>query len=296
MPPPRIVNLLFHYITNIIAKDKTHQLFLDLLCNVQLKIKGITMKLLTTLALASISLSVFSRSYPADTTIKGVIISFRYSPAIFPESWQPAPILAKGEQIADTEIERSKNVMVKALNKYPAAALQKNLTVIYWLRSMKFYNLDYGGTNSSDALYLTNDGTSFGYSDLYLEQTFHHEYSSILYRNHPSFIDEDAWKKTNISGFDYNDPENGVGAIRNNESSQDLDTALCNKGFLTQYSLSGIENDINTFAQNIFCPSEGFWKIVDKYPRIKKKVKILTDFYNKIDDQFTDDYFKKLNK
>ena len=160
---------------------------------------------------------------------------------------------------------------------------------------MKFYEVGYGGTNSTDALYLTNSGTAAGYSDLYLEQTFHHEYSSILYRNYPSFIDEEAWKEINIAGFDYNDPENGVGAIRNNESSQDLDTALCKKGFLTQYSLSGIENDINTFAQNIFSPSAGFWKIVDQYPRIKQKVKLLIDFYNKIDPLFTVDYFKKLN-
>jgi len=262
----------------------------------ELKIKQDTMRILTTIALSSISLSLFSSSNPADTTIKGVTISFLYSPAIFPESWRAAPILSKGEQMAATEIERSKMVMIKALGKYPAAALQKNITIVYWLKSMDFYNIGYGGTNSSEALYLTNDGATAGYSDLYLEQTFHHEYSSILFRNHPSFIDEDAWKKANISGFDYNDPENGVGAIRNNESSQDLDTALCKMGFLTQYSLSGIENDINTFAQNIFSPSEGFWKIVDQYPRIKKKVKLLTDFYNKIDTKFTDDYFKKLNR
>ena len=161
---------------------------------------------------------------------------------------------------------------------------------------MKFYDVGYGGTNSTDALYLTNNGAAMGYNDLYMEQTFHHEYSSILYRNYPSFIDEEAWKEANITGFDYNDPENGVGAIRNNESSQDLDTALCKKGFLTQYSLSGIENDINTFAQNIFSPSAGFWKIVDQYPRIKRKVKLLIDFYNRIDPLFTVEYFKNLHR
>ncbi len=296
MPPPCIVNLLFHCIANIKAKDKIRQLFLNLLCTSHLKAKEDTMKIMVTIILFFNSLFFFSRHNPADTTIKGVLISFNYSPAIFPETWQVAPILASGELIASSEIERSKMVMIKALTKYPAAALQKDLQVVYWLKSMKFYDVGYGGTNSTDALYLTNGGTVLGHSDLYLEQTFHHEYSSILYRNHPSLINEDAWEKVNSSGFDYNDPENGVGAIRNNESSQDFDTALCNKGFLTQYSLSGIENDINTFPQNIFSPSEGFWKIVDQYPRIKKKVKILTDFYNKIDDQFTDDYFKKLNK
>lgn len=254
------------------------------------------MKLLTLLVLSFISLSAFSTRNPSDTTIKGILIRFNYSPEIFPESWQEAPISAKGEQIDTAEIQRCKVLMEKALSKYPVRTLEKELKVVYFLKSMKFYDVGYGGTNSTDALYLTNGGTTKGYSDFYLEETFHHEYSSILYRNHPSFFNEKDWKKANIRGFDYNDPENGVGAIRNNESSQDLDTALCKKGFLTQYSLSGLENDINTFAQNLFSPSEGFWKIVDQYPRIKKKVKMLTDFYNKIDNMFTDDYFRKLQR
>ncbi len=252
------------------------------------------MKLFISIALSFVSLSVFSRHTSIDTTIKGVTISFTYANSIFPRSWQAAPISAKAEKLAASEMQRSKTVMIRTLSKYTLSALRNDLKVVYFLKSMEFYNVDYGGTNSEDALYLTNNGTSSGYSDLYLEQTFHHEYSSILYRNHPSFINDAAWKAANIAGFDYNDPENGVGAIRNNESSQDLDTVLCRKGFLTQYSLSGMENDINTFAQNIFSPSEGFWKIVDQYPRIKKKTRLLIDFYNKIDPQFTEDYFRKL--
>jgi hypothetical protein len=236
-----------------------------------------------------------ARAVPADTTINGVLISFTYAPAIFPPSWREAPINARGEAISRSEIGRCKTAMIIALKKYPAATLQQELYAVYFLKDMKFYDVGYGGTNSTDALYLTNDGAAMGYSDHYLEQTFHHEFSSILYRNHSSFLDEVAWLDANIPGFDYNDPENGVGAIRNNQSSQDLDTALCKKGFLTQYSLSGLENDLNTFAQNIFSPSDGFWEIVDTYPRINKKTKLLIDFYHKIDPIFTEEYFRKLH-
>ncbi len=253
------------------------------------------MKAIISIFLFLLTGALRSQGISADTSIKGVTIGFRYSVSIFPETWQMTPISARGEQISASEIARSKSVIARALSKYPALSLKKDLRVIYFLRSMKFYEVGYGGTNSTDALYLTNDGVAMGYNDLYLEQTFHHEYSSILYRNHPSFMDEDAWKKANIPGFDYKDPENGVGAIRNNESSQDLDTALCRKGFLTQYSLSGMENDINTYAQNIFSPSAGFWKIADQYPRVKTKVKLLIAFYNQVDPLFTEDYFRKLN-
>ena len=102
-----------------------------------------------------------------------------------------------------------------------------------------------------------------------------------------------AWKKANITDFDYNDPEAGVGAIRNNQSSQDLDTLLCEKGFITQYAYSGLENDLNTVAQNLFKPDEGFWETVDKYPRIRQKVKLLIAFYNKTRSYFHRKLFQK---
>lgn len=251
------------------------------------------MKPLLTATCLFISLLLYGQKLPPDTVIRGVKVCFRYSVLNFPETWQAAPISAKGEPIAATEVNRSRQVIINAMNKYSAGLLQKHLRAVYFLRTMSFYEVGYGGTNSADALYLTNEGVKMGYSDLYLEQTFHHEFSSILYRNNPSFINENAWLKANINGFSYNDPEKGVGAIRNNQSSQDFDTSLCAKGFLTQYAMSGMENDINTVAQNLFSPSPGFWDIADRYPRIHEKVKLLISFYHKLDPLFTEQYFRK---
>src|SRR5205085_6021762 len=103
-----------------------------------------------------------------------------------------------------------------------------------------------------NAVYITNQGRRAGYTDEYLEQTFHHEFSSILFRNYIDKFDTLSWKEANAPDFNYNDPENGVGAIRDNRSSQALDTLFCKKGLLTEYAGSGIENDVNTFAQNLF--------------------------------------------
>jgi hypothetical protein len=230
----------------------------------------------------------------ADTTIKSVHIGFNYSSDIFPESWRPAPINAYGEQVSSGEVQRSKMVMTKALNKYSEGVFKYNLKAVYFLKEMKFFDVPYGGTNSSDAVYLTNQGISAGYTDKYLEQTFHHEFSSILFRNYPAFLDTNAWKAANSSDFIYNDPENGVGAIRNNQSSQELDSLLCKKGVLTQYGGSSIENDVNTFAQNLFCPEKNFWSFIDRFPRIKKKAGLLINFYNKISVTYTEQYFRKL--
>lgn len=241
-------------------------------------------------------LYLFLLTSPADTTINGIKVEFNYSLSIFPSSWQVAPINARAENMPRSEIIRTKSIISDALSKYPLALLKQELTGVYFVRTMRFYDVAYGGTNSENSVYISNDGVKMGYTANYIEQTFHHEFSSILLRNHSGFLDTAEWKKANDPGFDYNDPENGVGSIRKNQSSQDLDTILTQQGFLTQYSLSSLENDINTVAQNIFCPSNDFWLITEKYPRIKRKVKLLIAFYNRINPVFTEEYFKKLKE
>lgn len=230
-----------------------------------------------------------------DTTIRGVKIVFNYSPANFPETWRLAPVNAQGEEIASNEVDRSKLVMTKALSKYDNVLLGYNLKAVYFLKSMQFFNVGYGGTNSSDALYMTNNGYSLGYTDRYIEQTFHHEFSSILFRNYNQILDTTSWKQANDPTFDYNDPESGVGAIRTGRSSQVPDTALAKYGFLTEYSMSSLENDINTLAQNLFLPDRGFWDIFDKYPKIRTKTRLLILFYSKLDEQYTERYFRSLD-
>jgi hypothetical protein len=251
------------------------------------------MKKLIAVILPLFFLSFYVQAAVADTTIAGVHIQFSYEPSIFPDSWLGGAINGQGENIEPGEISRTQSIIIKALKKYPASMLQANLKAVYFLKSMKFYDVGFGGTNSADALYLTNNGIPMGFTDAYIEQTFHHEFSSILFRNFPAFLDTAAWKNANIPGFDYNDPEAGVGAIRNNQSSQEADTLLCKKGFLTQYAYSSLENDVNTLAQNLFRPGSSFWEITDNYPRIRKKVTLLINFYHSIDAVFTEPFFRK---
>ncbi|MGG9971756.1 hypothetical protein ACQ33O_08170 [Ferruginibacter sp. SUN002] len=230
----------------------------------------------------------------SDTTISGIPIQFKYDSNIFPAFWREKEINATGTEISVEEIPRSKQSMIEALNKYPISLLTNNLRHVYFLKDMSFYNVSFGGTNSITNLYITNDGISYGFTNTYIEQTFHHEFSSILMRNYISKLDTAAWNAANAPGIVYTDEQGGVGAIANGESSQDIDTALCRRGILTKYALSAMENDLNTLAQNIFKPDEGFWNIVDTYPRIRKKVNLLIDFYHKLDPVFTKSYFRKL--
>ncbi len=231
---------------------------------------------------------------PGDTL--GVSISFAATPEIFPAHWLKAPINAHVQRLERVEEKRSKTAVVKALVKYPRPILRDNLRAVYVLRSLNFYNVGFGATYYENKLYLANDGLAMGYTDLFIEQSFHHEFSSILYFNYKNDFNEEAWSQCNPNGFTYHDEETGgVAALKNNEDGTDFASYYNSQGFIDQYAQSSMENDINELAQQLFCPDRDFWQTVNEYPQLRKKVRVLISFYHGINEEFTYDYFKKFD-
>ncbi len=220
-------------------------------------------------------------------SIAGVIIEFTVNENTFPESWKTEEIDAKGVALDDSEKKRSIELIKKALAKYPSKMLMQNLKKIVVLKSIAFYGLEFGGTNSSDVVYVTNDGIANGYTDDYVEQVVHHEFSSILLRNFPELFNDAAWRKINGKAYG----TGGVDALRNGVSSEVYDENLMKMGFLDEYSTSDLEEDFNTFAQNIFHSDEEFWSYCDKYPDINSKLNLIVEFYGKLSPEFTKEYF-----
>ena len=219
-------------------------------------------------------------------------IYFSVSEYTFPNSWQTRSISPKGESLKKEEQRRSKNVLIKALDKYPASVIKKNLKAIYVLGHLEFYGQLFGGTNSNDIVYLTNKGITKGYTDFYLEQTFHHEFSSIFLRNFPKLFNKTKWKDLNAKGFKYG--KGGVKALKEGKTGQVFYKEVNKKGLLTEYSKSSLENDLNTFAQNIFLPNKNFAQVLKKHKKLRKKREFLINFYNKIDKRFTKKFFDNI--
>ncbi|MFN5416132.1 MAG: hypothetical protein ACK5B9_03685 [Flavobacteriia bacterium] len=254
---------------------------------------------LVCLFLAGIFLFSCANNFPLpdvspEETVEGIDIPIlvEVDDKTFPIDWQTKEINATGVNLDTAEIARSIKIIKKALKKYPAEVLRKNLVKVYVLKSIEFYGVGYGGTNSTNALYLTNDGEKNGYTDEYLEKTFHHEFSSILLRNYPEFFPLEQWNTVNNDS--YQDESGGVEAIRSNEAGTEFDENLMLKGFLFQYAMTDYENDLNSFAENLFCPKKDFLNFVEKYPRIYKKYNYVKEFYKKIDSSFDDAFFERL--
>lgn len=224
----------------------------------------------------------------------GVEIIFNTSESTFPESWYDSPSNAKIKTIdSDDDIRRSLKIVKNALQKYPVSILKANLKKVYVFYDIEFYNVGYGGTYWENNVYITNQGKSLGYDDIFVEQLFHAEFSSILFINYKQYFDKQSWKAANAPDAEYGD--GGYEAIKNGNNSEEFDETINKEGFLTQYGMSDMENDFNSFAKNIFVCDPGFWELFSKYKRLNKKLNIIIEFYYTIDPQFTIEYFRKIS-
>ncbi|MCB9234109.1 MAG: hypothetical protein H6581_20810 [Bacteroidia bacterium] len=265
--------------------------------------KKISKNLLLLLLLSSIFMGCNGQATPdqgnipqkdeALTTRKAVSeIPIIYSDAYnyLPEDWKKPPINAAVNPLDTAEIGRCEKASLVAMAKYHPDVLKWNLDYLVWVKSLEFYGAPYGGTNSTKNLYLANDGEAEGYSEHYLEGSFHHEFSSILLRNYTTYFDQGAWDRLLPVGFSYG--EGGTQAILDGKASQGLDESLNELGFVDQYATSDAENDLNEIAQNLFAPEEVFWERVDKYPALKKKVAFVIDFYHQIWEVWNEQLFR----
>jgi len=223
-------------------------------------------------------------------------IIFTVDEDIFPSDWYEPDINAKAESLAESEIERSRKIILSALDKYPAEVLKKKLEKLYVLKSMNFFGVDYGATYAGNYVYVANDGIDMGYTDLVIEKEFHHEFSSVLFINYYYLFKESEWRQINPADFVYFDEEmRGAAAIKEEKASQEFDPELHEVGFLYEYAQSDLENDFNSFAENIFANDGNFFEIIEEYEKLSLKLELIIEFYNSINPKFTIKYFKEIS-
>jgi len=222
----------------------------------------------------------------------GTKVFYQPEKRMFPCKWRKKRINPEVIRLDTAEIQRMQAILDRSLGKYPSKLLNKNLKAIYVLKSMFFYGLEYGGTYYKRKVYLSNNGIANGYSDAYLEGSFHHEFSSVLLNRHSRSFDKESWQASNPAEFVYGN--GGREALSKNATGLSLDSALFRDGFLNEYSLASLEEDFNCFAEYIFRNDPGFWQAWEISEAIRRKTDIFKNFYNRLDPIFTIEYFKDL--
>ena len=211
----------------------------------------------------------------------------------FPVEWL-SQYGGKYSPMPEDEQEQTVAAIADAMGRYPTALLTSYLKSVVTVGWMEFGGNRMAGTNSDDTLYMANSGDWAGYSDDFLRRTFHHELSSILWRQRPELLDESAWRAVNKPTFRYSYEGDQM------YDSFDPDTSYRREmhelGFLCSYGRTSIEEDFNTFAEGLFSGDPAFWEAVDSYVSVRKKCDLAIDFYSKLHPQFSESFFRSLVK
>jgi hypothetical protein len=220
----------------------------------------------------------------------GIQFKFEEEKETFPEYWYTEEVNAHTTPLPNSEKRRSIVVLSSALDKYPKHIIQDHLMEVYVFGVLEFFQEGYAGTYYDQTLYMSNSGIHEGYTNGFIEQTFHHEFSSMLWYAHPELLDTIAWKKLNK--LDYGD--GGIQALIDDNDSQTFDTYYNERGFLFQYGASDLENDINSFAENLFAPTLEFRNALKNHTVLRKKMALLIGFYTALDPTLNSSFFAAL--
>lgn len=183
-------------------------------------------------------------------------------------------------------------MMDAALAKYPAEVLSEHLRTLYLLGELRYRGVITSGTNSLTAVYVKIGPVEKGFTARHNEGVFHAEFSSILIRNRPQFLDQEAWKAANPPGFSY--LGDGVDAVKQGKARTKADSMLNAQGFLSQYSQSTLENDFNGYAARLWTGDAALWQLAKEHSPIQRKLTLVLQFYQQLHEQLDELFFRNL--
>ncbi|HET6421147.1 MAG TPA: hypothetical protein VFG19_13365 [Geobacteraceae bacterium] len=195
-----------------------------------------------------------------------------------------------------------------ALAKYPPALVKKYLSAVFVSGEIKSYGVKCGGTYLNSWIYVTTSPAYNRLGSKHYEETLHHELSSLfLYGpglkiilhepNATEFYGSNfpatKWHSANRPGFRYLERQidviHAAGKFR-----KPKDAPLWYKdGFVSDYGMTSIENDLNTYAEVAMEHPAKLKELAEKYPRIAAKTRLFMEFYTSLAPEMAD-YFKSV--
>jgi len=240
--------------------------------------------------LTAIALILFFCQLPAQSQGPEIILN-QASADIFPQGWRSGRVNASAQPLLDTEVERLRGIVKRALGKYPPALLETTLKKVHGLGHLEYHGVATGGTRSASAIYVV---CKPHYSDAAVERIIHAEYSSVLFQKFAQNFDAGAWQRQNAEGSTY--LGSGVAAVKAGKVSGQATPELQEQGFISEYAKASIEEDFNSHVARIFMGDETYWQTLEKHPRLKAKTGLLIAFYQKLDPSMNPAKFDAIRK
>jgi hypothetical protein len=194
---------------------------------------------------------------------------------------------SKVKPIRHRVLMRYADILQKAFDKYPVEVIKSHLSRIHFAREINQAGFKFGGSYDPfrRIIYLVDNGEK---NDDQAIAAFHHEFSSLLIKNHSFWVD--PWTDHHPKDFKYlgeiYDTWKAVNRVRNAIT----DDECYENGFVTDYGLTNFGNDFSEYSAMIFTYPEKIKQIMAKYPRVRGKFLVWLKYYQKIDPIFTEEY------
>jgi hypothetical protein len=198
----------------------------------------------------------------------------------FPASWKSASNEMLAKQVELVEMARLLPIIRTFLSDHPLSDIHSDLDHIYVLAELSFKGRDYGSTYNQKSIYITCKDVESRYTEEFLAQRLHSEFSSILLI-HP--FPSRQWTQINPTDFRYS----GTGfEVVHLPSRYDFSEHFCEDGFLLSYSKSSMENDFNMISSWLFTKKDALDDVSRRHGKISQKQALAEQFYLSISDQY----------
>jgi hypothetical protein len=205
----------------------------------------------------------------------------------------PADIRGKFDSGAEIELTAADPQMVEeaiailrgSLAKLPTPFVCSNLKNIVLVESVRVDGVPYGGTNwpETQTVYVTLPSAGHGGRgwDWAVEQTFLAEFASIVLIKYWQCFPHAEWGECNEPGFKYG--EGGRAAIMFGYPNCWTDSTLIERGFIADYSMSGVREDFDTLFAAMLTAEPGMWRRCLDSRCLSRKIALAMDFLHFVD-------------
>lgn len=184
----------------------------------------------------------------------------------------------------DKQYSHYLGILKKALEKYPVDILRKHLNQINIGGRYQKNGGVVVGLYDKKNIYLFYNHPDGDNSDTFLEQSFHHELSSIFIYAYdfPAF----EWLELNPQEFSYIINPTKIDQYMDSIESYQASPEQLKQGLVSSYGMANAENDINSYVELIFTRPKKMRILIDKYPIINTKYNMIKSFYISISPDF----------
>jgi hypothetical protein len=213
----------------------------------------------------------------------GLVVRYKDPEAFF------VPPLPPVDQASHIQIEpaQKRHVAValegvaQALKKYPASLIRQYLKAVFVARTLNINGVSGAAMFANQWIYVATPPRD-GQGAQSFELSLHHELSSLF------FYDGDfptlRWHLVNDADFRYLEKQADIinaAAPQNRKDALQQQTWL-QAGFVSDYGMASMENDVNTYAELAMGAPEKLRQLCRQYPKVAQKKKILINFYTQL--------------